>query len=83
MDNLNTHGISSLYEAFDPETAFRLAKRLEIHYTPKHGSWLERRRDRTVRNDKRLFRKKISGHRPPFNRAICLGIGPKCQSSQR
>lgn len=40
MDNLNTHTISSLYEAFDPETARALAKRLEIHYTPKHGSWL-------------------------------------------
>ena len=40
MDNLNTHGISSLYETFDPETAFGLAQRLEIHYTPKHGSWL-------------------------------------------
>jgi len=40
MDNLNTHSISSLYEAFEPETARRLAKRLEIHYTPKHGSWL-------------------------------------------
>ena len=40
MDNLNTHVISSLYEAFPPEEAFRLAQRLEIHYTPKHGSWL-------------------------------------------
>jgi hypothetical protein len=40
MDNLNTHVISSLYEAFHPEEAFRLAQRLEIHYTPKHGSWL-------------------------------------------
>lgn len=40
MDNLNTHGIGSLYEAFDPETARALAARLEIHYTPKHGSWL-------------------------------------------
>ena len=40
MDNLNTHSISSLYEAFHPEEAFRLAQRLEIHYTPKHGSWL-------------------------------------------
>jgi len=40
MDNLNTHKISSLYEAFSPEEAFRLAQRLEIHYTPKHGSWL-------------------------------------------
>jgi hypothetical protein len=41
MDNLNTHVISSLYEAFHPEEAFRLAQRLEIHYTPKHGSWLD------------------------------------------
>lgn len=40
MDNLNTHGISSLYEAFPPQEARRLAERLEIHYTPKHGSWL-------------------------------------------
>jgi hypothetical protein len=40
MDNLNTHAISSLYERFTPEEAFRLAQRLEIHFTPKHGSWL-------------------------------------------
>jgi hypothetical protein len=40
MDNLNTHNTSSLYEAFTPEEAFRLAQRLEIHFTPKHGSWL-------------------------------------------
>ena len=40
MDNLDTHGIASLYETFDPETARALAARLEIHYTPKHGSWL-------------------------------------------
>lgn len=40
MDNLNTHSIGSLYEAFDPAEALRIAKKLEIHYTPKHGSWL-------------------------------------------
>ena len=40
MDNLNTHTISSLYKAFPPDTARRLAKKLEVHYTPKHGSWL-------------------------------------------
>ncbi len=40
MDNLNTHSISSLYEAFSPDIARSLVKRLEIHYTPKHGSWL-------------------------------------------
>jgi hypothetical protein len=40
MDNLNTHSIASLYETFSPAEARRLAERLEIHYTPKHGSWL-------------------------------------------
>jgi transposase len=40
MDNLNTHTPASLYEAFDPAEAKRLAEKLEIHYTPKHGSWL-------------------------------------------
>jgi transposase len=40
MDNLNTHKMASLYEAFPPEEARRLIERLEIHYTPKHGSWL-------------------------------------------
>jgi len=40
MDNLNTHSPGSLYEAFPPAEAKRLADRLELHYTPKHGSWL-------------------------------------------
>jgi hypothetical protein len=39
-DNLNTHKLGSLYETFAPEEARRLARRLEIHFTPKHGSWL-------------------------------------------
>jgi len=40
MDNLNTPTMRSLYETFEPEEARRWARRLEIHYTPKHGSWL-------------------------------------------
>lgn len=40
LDNLNTHGPASLYEAFEPAEAKRLADKLEIHHTPKHGSWL-------------------------------------------
>jgi transposase len=40
MDNLNTHHKSSLYEAFEPSEAKRIADRFEIRYTPKHGSWL-------------------------------------------
>ena len=40
LDNLNTHKVGSLYEAFPPEEAHRMAQKLEFHYTPKHGSWL-------------------------------------------
>ena len=40
MDQLNTHGAASLYQAFVPSEARRLAEKLEIHHTPKHGSWL-------------------------------------------
>jgi len=40
MDNLNTHKPASLYQAFSPEEARRLLNKLELHYTPKHGSWL-------------------------------------------
>jgi hypothetical protein len=40
MDQVNTHALASLYEAFPPEEAKRLAERIELHHTPKHGSWL-------------------------------------------
>jgi transposase len=40
MDNLNTHSPASFYETFAPDEAWRLSQKLEIHYTPKHGSWL-------------------------------------------
>ena len=40
LDNLNTHRMASLYEAFPAAEARRIARRLEFHYTPKHGSWL-------------------------------------------
>lgn len=40
LDNLNTHVLGALYETFPPEEARRIARRLELHYTPKHGSWL-------------------------------------------
>lgn len=41
MDNLNTHAVSSLYKTFPASEAHRIARKLEIHYTPKHGSWLD------------------------------------------
>ncbi len=65
MDNLNTHNIASLYHAFDPETARRLTKRLEIHYTPKHGSWLNR--NRVERHDRPML-----GTPRPFSEPISL-----------
>ena len=40
LDNLNTHDLSALYETFEPAEARRIARKLEFHYTPKHGSWL-------------------------------------------
>ncbi len=40
LDNLNTHDFSALYETFDPEEAWRIREKWDIHYTPKHGSWL-------------------------------------------
>jgi DDE superfamily endonuclease len=40
MDNLSTHNGSSLYETFEPAEAKRILDKLEIHHTPKHGSWL-------------------------------------------
>ena len=40
LDNLNTHKFGSLYEAYEPVEARRIARRLEFHHTPKHGSWL-------------------------------------------
>lgn len=50
MDQLNTHTPASLYEAFVPAEAKRLAAKLEIHYTPKHGSWLNLPRGRPRRS---------------------------------
>ncbi len=40
LENLNTHTAGALYEAFEPEEARRILRKLEFHYTPKHGSWL-------------------------------------------
>ncbi|MCI0556456.1 MAG: IS630 family transposase [Anaerolineae bacterium] len=40
LDNLNTHTLASLYETFEPAEARRIARKLDLHYTPKHGSWL-------------------------------------------
>ena len=75
MDNLNRHHLSSLYEAFEPAEARRIAGRLEIHYTPKHRSWLNMAEievcvmarqclDRRI-PDRRVLRREVAAWRRP------------------
>jgi hypothetical protein len=81
MDNLNTHALPSLYEAFEPGEAKRIADKLEIHYTPKHGSWLDMAEielgilgrqclDRRIDNIKQLKREVSTWERERNARAI-------------
>ena len=65
MDNLNTHSTASLYTAFEPEEAQRLAQRLEIHYTPKHGSWLN-----VAEIELSALKRQCLGHRIPCIRQM-------------
>ena len=66
LDNLNTHGAGSLYEAFEPTEARRLAKRLELHHTPKHGSWLN-----IAEVELSALTKQSLNRRIPDRRALC------------
>jgi len=79
FDNLNTHAASSLYEAFPPEEARRILDRLELHHTPKHGSWLNMAEielsvlarqclDRRI-PDRELLRREIAAWEAPRNSA--------------
>jgi hypothetical protein len=75
MDQLNTHNIASLYEAFEPAEARRLAERLEIHHTPKHGSWLNMAEielsvlSRQCMNDYFDCREQLAGRIAPWERS--------------
>jgi len=60
-DNLNTHRPASLYQAFPPEEARRISKRLDFHYTPKHGSWLNMAEIELGVFTKQCLRKRIGG----------------------
>lgn len=60
MDNLNTHRPASLYQAFEPAEAKRIWDRLEIHYTPKHGSWLN-----VAECELSVLSRQCTGHRLP------------------
>jgi hypothetical protein len=83
MDNLNTHKLASLYEAFTPAEARRLAARFEIHDTPKHGSWRHRAetersvlttpcRDRRI-PDPTTLRQEVAAWAQRRNQAQCIG----------
>jgi len=65
MDNLNTHSPASFYEAFEPAEAWRLSQKLEIHYTPLHGSWL----NMAEIEPSVLARQCLAGRIPNFERA--------------
>jgi hypothetical protein len=75
LDQLNTHNIASLYEAFEPAEARRLAEKLEIHHTPKHGSWLNMAEielsilSRQCMNDYFESREQLTGTIAPWERS--------------
>lgn len=75
MDQLNTHNIASLYEAFEPAEARRLSEKLEIHHTPKHGSWLNMAEielsilSRQCMNDYFESREQLGGRIAPWERS--------------
>lgn len=71
MDNLNTHTVASLYEAFEPERARRIARKLEIHYTPEHGSWLN-----MAEIELSVLERQCVGRRMESVAAIEAAVGP-------
>ena len=73
MDNLNTHTLASLYEAFTPAEARRLMERLEIHYTPKHGSWLNMAETELSVLATQCLDRRIPNPTHPDPRSCCLG----------
>ena len=76
LDNLNTHKLASLYEAFAPEQARRLAERFEIHYTPKHGSWLNMAEIELSVLTRQCLNRRLSS-RPELEREIAAWQGER------
>ena len=70
MDNPNIHSLASLYEAFTPPVARRIAERLEIHFTPKHGNWLN-----PVEIEPGVHDRKCLDIRIPDRTTLCRGGG--------
>lgn len=71
LDNLNTHTPAALYRAFDPVEARRILRKLELHYTPKHGSWL----NQVEIEFSVLSRQCLSGVRIPDTQTLCREVG--------
>ena len=69
LDNLNTHRMASLYQTFPAEEARRIAKRLEFHYTPKHGSWLN-----MAEIEFSVFSRSCLGQRLPDEESLCREV---------
>ena len=69
LDNFNTHRVASLYETFPPVEARRIAKRLEFHYTPKHGSWLN-----MAETEFSLFSRSCLRQRIPDEESLCREV---------
>lgn len=65
LDNLNTHAPSSLYEHFKPEEARRIARKLELHYTPKHGSWLNMAEIEFSALGRQCLKRRLAGEEEP------------------
>jgi hypothetical protein len=83
MDNLNTHSLGSLYEAFPPEEARRIATKLELHYTPKHGELAERGRNRVARADGAVSQPSYPGRRHSPSTSTGVGNREKCLRRSR
>ena len=71
LDNLNTHGPGSLFAAFDPEEAWRLVRRLEFHFTPKHASWLN-----MAECELSVLSRQCLGRRLRSKEAVSAEVGP-------
>ena len=78
LDNLNTHRVASLYETFPAQEARRIAKRLEFHYTPKHGSWLN-----MAEIEFSVLSRSCLRQRLPDAESLQRKSGPRCRSETR
>ena len=82
LDNLNTHKPASLYETFEPKEARRIRKRLEFHYTPKHGSWLNMAEIEFSVLARRVLRRRIADEETLSGEIAALEAEPKPSREQ-